>query len=80
VVEIDGHDHNEILRSFHEAEHVTGRPTLILAKTVKGKGVSFMEGSLSFHGRAPNPEEYTKAMQELNEQIERVERLKGVVA
>jgi transketolase len=80
VVEIDGHDYNEILRALHEAEHVDGRPTLILAHTVKGKGVSFMEGSLSFHGRAPNPEEYVKAMQELDEQIGRAEGMTGVLA
>jgi transketolase len=80
VVEIDGHDHNDILRAFHEAEHVKAMPTLILAKTVKGKGVSFMEGSLSFHGRPPNKDEYVKAMQELDEQIQRAETSMGVVA
>ena len=80
VCEIDGHDLSEILRGLHEAEHVKDRPTLILAKTIKGKGVSFMEGSLSFHGRPPNKEEYVKAMQELDEGIERRETLKGVPA
>ncbi len=79
VVEIDGHDHNDILRSLHEAEYVQERPTLVLANTVKGKGVSFMEGSLSFHGRPPNEDEYGKAMQELDEIIERAEKMAGVV-
>lgn len=80
VVEIDGHDLNEILRALHEAETVTDRPTLIMAKTVKGKGVSFMEGSLSFHGRPPNQEEYVKAMQELDDMIARCRSSMGVVA
>lgn len=80
VVEVDGHDLNEVLRALHEAEHVKDRPTLILAHTVKGKGVSFMEGSLSFHGRPPNDDEYEKAMQELDEVIERAEQSRGVLA
>ncbi len=80
VVEIDGHDMNEIMRALHEAEGVKGQPTLILAKTVKGKGVSFMEGSLSFHGRPPNKDEHTKAMQELDEMIHRARSSMGVVA
>lgn len=80
VVEIDGHDANEVLRALHEAEQIKGQPSIIIAKTVKGKGVSFMEGSLSFHGRPPNKEEYAKAMQELDEGIQRAERAMGVVS
>lgn len=78
VVEIDGHDRDEILRALHEAETVKGQPTIIVAKTVKGKGVSFMEGSLSFHGRPPNDDEYGKAMQELNDMIQKAETSLGV--
>lgn len=78
VVEVDGHDHNEILRALHEAETIKDQPTLVLAKTVKGKGVSFMEGSLSFHGRPPNNDEYAKAMQELDEGIQKAETAMGV--
>jgi transketolase len=80
VIEIDGHDHNEILMALEESKRVKGQPTLILAKTVKGKGVSFMEGSLSFHGRPPNADEYVKAMQELDEGIQRAEKSLGVTA
>lgn len=80
VVEIDGHDANDVLRALHEAEQTKGQPSMIIAKTVKGKGVSFMEGSLSFHGRPPNKEEYVKAMQELDEGIQRAEHAMGVVS
>lgn len=78
VIEIDGHDRDEILRALHEAETIKGQPSLILCKTVKGKGVSFMEGSLSFHGRAPNKDEYVKAMQELDDMIHKAETSMGV--
>jgi transketolase len=78
VIEIDGHDRDEILRALHEAELIKNQPTIVIAKTVKGKGVSFMEGSLSFHGRPPNKDEYVKAMQELDESIEKTETLMGV--
>ncbi|MBI2079081.1 MAG: transketolase [Euryarchaeota archaeon] len=78
VIEIDGHDRDEILRALHEAEQTKNQPTIIVAKTVKGKGVSFMEGSLSFHGRPPNKDEYVKAMQELDEMIQKAETSMGV--
>ena len=78
VIEIDGHDRDEILRALHEAEQTKNQPTMIVAKTVKGKGVSFMEGSLSFHGRPPNKDEYVKAMQELDEMIQKAETSMGV--
>jgi transketolase len=79
VIEIDGHDRNEIMHALHEAEQIKGQPSMIIAKTVKGKGVSFMEGSLSFHGRAPTKDEYVKGMQELEEQINKAETSMGVV-
>ena len=79
VIEIDGHDIDEILQALSVAKEIKGRPTLIVANTVKGKGVSFMEGSISFHGRAPNAEEYRKAMDELGDVLARVER-QGVTA
>jgi transketolase len=65
VIEIDGHNITEIINSIEEAKNTKGRPTLILAHTTKGKGVSFMENSLYFHGKAPNREQYERAMREL---------------
>lgn len=66
VIEIDGHDIEEILNAIHEADR-NEKPTLIIAYTIKGKGVSFMEGSLSFHGKPPSDEQYVKAMSELKQ-------------
>ena len=66
VITIDGHDFNEIEAAFAEAESVKGQPTAIIAKTVKGKGVSFMENSVSWHGAAPNDEQHAAAISELN--------------
>ena len=65
VVEINGHDFPAILGAFWEAKKIKGQPTAVIALTIKGKGVSFMENNLEFHGRAPNPEELAKAMKEL---------------
>lgn len=65
TVEVDGHDLGQILRAFDEARRVKGRPTVIIAHTVKGKGVSFMEDNPEFHGRAPTPEELERALREL---------------
>lgn len=65
VITINGHDHKELLMAFKEAEATKGKPTLILANTIKGKGVSFMEGSLNFHGKAPDKEQLELALQEL---------------
>jgi len=69
VVEIDGHNVEEILDTFHEIK-LNEKPTIIIAHTIKGKGVSFMEGTLSFHGKPPSEEQYLRAMSEL-EQAER---------
>ncbi len=64
VMEIDGHDVEEILATFHEITF-NEKPTIIIANTIKGKGVSFMEGTLSFHGKPPSDEQYKLAMNEL---------------
>jgi len=68
VLTVDGHDVEEILSALHEANQ-NDKPTLIIAYTIKGKDVSFMEGTLSFHGKPPSDEQYVKAMTEL-EQLE----------
>ena len=66
VINIDGNDFNDIKRAFDEARATKGQPTAIIAKTVKGKGVSFMENQVGWHGKAPNDEEFEKAMAELD--------------
>jgi transketolase len=65
VVDIDGHDFCQILDAFEKAERVKGRPTMVIAHTIKGKGVSFMENNLGFHGTAPTPEQAKAALEEL---------------
>lgn len=65
VINIDGHDFDQIRAAFAEAKTVKGRPTAIIAKTVKGKGVSFMENQASWHGTAPNDEQFAVAMADL---------------
>jgi len=65
TIEINGHNIEEILNAYDEATLVKGKPSIIIAETIKGKGVSFMENSVDFHGRAPNPEETKKALEEL---------------
>jgi transketolase len=65
VLEINGHNMKEIIHATNEARSVKGKPTIIICHTIKGKGVSFMEGSLHFHGKAPSPQEYEQAMKEL---------------
>ena len=65
VITIDGHNFDQIAAAFKEARETKGMPTAIIAKTIKGKGVSFMENQASWHGVAPNDEEYAQAMEEL---------------
>ena len=65
VITVDGHNIEEILCAFESAKTVKGKPTAIIAKTVKGKGVSFMENQASWHGKAPNEEQYNAAVSEL---------------
>ncbi len=67
TIEIDGHDMEEILSAFDEAEEVKGKPTMIIAHTIKGKGVSFFEGKARYHGIAPTPEELAAALLELED-------------
>ena len=68
VIEIDGHDFDAIAKAFEEAKQTKGMPTAIVAKTVKGKGVSFMENQVSWHGAAPNDEQYAIAMEDLEKE------------
>lgn len=65
VINIDGHNYDDIRNAFKEARETKGIPTVIIAKTKKGKGVSFMEDNAGWHGKAPNTEEFEKAMEEL---------------
>lgn len=65
VINIDGHDFNQIRSAFTEAKAMKGRPTCIVMNTVKGKGVSFMENNVEWHGKAPSDEEYAVAMADL---------------
>ena len=65
AINIDGHDFDAIDAAFKEAREIKGQPTAIIAKTVKGKGVSFMENQVSWHGSAPNDEQYAVAMADL---------------
>lgn len=67
VLEINGHDFREILGAVEEARSVRGRPTMVICHTVKGKGVSFMENEVKWHGSAPGPEETARALAELGE-------------
>ena len=73
VIKIDGHNFDEIQAAFAEAKTVKGQPTIILAKTVKGKGVSYMENNVGWHGKAPNDADYAKAMEEIDAQIAALE-------
>lgn len=70
VITIDGHDFDAIEAAFKEARDTKGKPTVIIAKTVKGKGVSFMENAVEWHGAAPNDEQYEIAMADLNKEGE----------
>ncbi len=65
VINIDAHDFDQIRAAFKEARQTKGKPTAIIAKSVKGKGVSFMENAVGWHGKAPNEEQYKQAMSEL---------------
>ena len=66
VINIDGNDFDQIEKAFDEARKTKGKPTCIVAKTIKGKGVSFMENNVSWHGTAPNDEQYATAMADLD--------------
>lgn len=73
VIEMDAHDFDDIERAFNEAESVLDQPVAIIQKSVKGKGVSFMENNVSWHGTAPNAEQYEQAMNELKNTLKDLE-------
>lgn len=73
VIMADGHDFDSLRAAFAAAKAEKGRPSVILAKTVKGKGVSFMENDAGWHGKAPNAEQYEQAMAELNAAVAKLE-------
>lgn len=70
VIKIDAHDFDQIESALDKAKTIKGKPTVIIQKSIKGKGVSFMENNVSWHGTAPNAEQYQKAMDELKETLE----------
>ena len=64
VINVDGHNISELISAFEQAKKTKGKPTAIIANTIKGKGVSFMENQAGWHGKAPNEEQYKQAMKE----------------
>ncbi|MCH5200642.1 MAG: transketolase, partial [Oscillospiraceae bacterium] len=70
VIVIDGHDFDQIEKAFNEASTVANQPVAIIQKTTKGKGVSYMENQVSWHGSAPNEEQYNTAMSELQAKLD----------
>ena len=75
VLEIDGHDFGQMEAAFAAARETKGRPSAIVMKTTKGKGVSYMENNAGWHGKAPNDQEYELAMQELRSRMAEVEAM-----
>ena len=73
VITMNAHDFDDIERAFNEADTVKDNPVAIIQKSVKGKGVSFMEDQVSWHGSAPNKEQYDTAMAELKKQLNELE-------
>jgi transketolase len=67
VIDINGHDMEALVHALDEAETVQDKPSMIVARTIKGKGVSFFEGKVEYHGIAPTPEELEKALKEIGE-------------
>ena len=65
IIKINGHDIEEIIKAFEVAKNIKGKPTCIIAKTIKGKGISYMENQVGWHGKAPNKEQYKEAMANL---------------
>lgn len=72
VINVDGNDFDALAAAFDEAKQTKGMPTAIVAKTIKGKGVSFMEDNVGWHGKGPNDEEFAIAMEELTKEGERL--------
>lgn len=73
VLTVDGHDCAAVADALEQAKAAQGRPTVILARTVKGKGVSFMENNAGWHGKAPNDEQYEQAIAELRAALAQLE-------
>ena len=73
----DGNDMEQLKKAFYEAKTVKGKPVAIIARTLKGKGVSFMENKASWHGKAPNDEEFSQAMKELDEATKELDEAGG---
>ncbi len=73
VIEMDAHNFNDIERAFNEAETIMNQPVAIIQKSTKGKGVSYMENNVNWHGAAPNAEQYEQAMAELKNTLESLE-------
>ncbi len=73
VISINAHDFNEMEKAFNEAETVMQKPTMIVMRSTKGKGVDYMENSIGWHGKAPNDEEYERAMKQLREHLAELE-------
>lgn len=69
VIELDGHDIEALVQGFAQARSVKGKPTILIAKTIKGKGVSFMENAVGWHGNAPNAEQAEVALKALREEV-----------
>ena len=73
VFQIDGHDFQAMEKAFDAARQIKGKPSAIVLETTKGKGVSYMEGQVGWHGKAPNDEEYARGMAELSAQLAELE-------
>lgn len=73
VLKVDGHDYDALIKAFDEAKACKGKPTMILLQTLKGKGVSFMEGVYGWHGKAPNDEQYEQAKTEVEAHLAELE-------
>ena len=73
----DGNDMEQLIKAFDEAKTVKGKPVAVIARTLKGKGVSFMEKKASWHGKAPNDEEFSQAMKELDEATKELDEAGG---
>ena len=73
VISVDAHDLDALEKAFEEAKTVKGQPTAIIAKSVKGRGVSYMENKVNWHGAAPNDELYAQAVAELTAVLEELE-------
>ncbi len=69
TIEIDGHDLQQVVQAYDEAAGVTGKPQMIVARTIKGKGVSFMELAPGWHGVAPKPDQLEQALKELEASV-----------